>query len=246
MWSEKPRIIFDHRLEIISWVWVGIFFFLALNLWYLCVFQFNLYQKKSDLNRIRVIPLQAPRGTIYDRDGKVLAQDVPRFAAILLPGSGDPQEARQKLEGILGRTLNDPLRERFSGEIILTSQIQSEELARVEEAKKDLPGIMLEAFPRRAYPAGESVFHVLGYVGKINAEELGRFDEAEYNGEDVVGKNGIELFYENILRGEKGYRKIEVDALGRIVRMLDSSPPRFRHSLVLSIDLDLQNFCYQL
>ena len=110
----------------------------------------------------------------------------------------------------------------------------------VEETRKELPGVMIEAYPKRIYPPGEDIAHIVGYVGKINSEELKRFGQTNYNNEDVVGKSGIELNYEEFLRGQKGYRKIEVDALGRIVRILDTSFPRFRHTLTLTLDLELQ------
>jgi penicillin-binding protein 2 len=234
MWNEKPKIVINHRIELFTWILFGIFVFLFFNLWYLSVLQSGLYQEKSERNRIRMIPLQAPRGIITDRYGQILAQDVPRFAAVLLPGSADPEKSRQILEKTIKRKIEEPLRDRYSGEIILASQMSIEEVAMVEETRKELPGVMIEAYPKRIYPPGEDIAHIVGYVGKINSEELKRFGQTNYNNEDVVGKSGIELNYEEFLRGQKGYRKIEVDALGRIVRILDTSFPRFRHTLTLT------------
>ena len=246
MWNEKPKIIINHRIELFTWILLGIFVFLFFNLWYLSVLQSGFYQEKSERNRIRVIPLQAPRGIITDRYGQVLAQDIPRFVAILLPGSADPEKSRQTLEKIIKRKIEEPLRNRYSGEIVLASQMSIEEVAKVEEAKKELPGVMIEAYPKRIYPPGENVAHIVGYVGKINTEEMKEFGPTNYNNEDVIGKSGIELNYEELLRGQKGYRKIEVDALGRIVRILDTSSPRFRHTLTLTLDLELQKYCNEL
>lgn len=246
MWNEKPKIVVNHRIELFTWILFGIFIFLFFNLWYLSVLQSGLYQEKSERNRIRVIPLQAPRGIITDRYGQILAQDIPRFVAVLLPGSEDPEKSRQTLEKIIKRKIEEPLRDRYSGEIILASQMSIEEVALVEEARKELPGVMIEAYPKRVYPSGEDCAHIVGYVGKVNSDELKRFGQTNYNNEDVIGKSGVELYYEEFLRGQKGYRKIEVDALGRIVRILDTSFPRFRHTLTLTLDLELQKYCNQL
>ena len=246
MWNEKPKIAVNHRIELFTWILFGIFAFLFFSLWYLSVLQSGLYQEKSERNRIRVVPLQAPRGIITDRYGKILAQDIPRFAAVLLPGSADPEKSRQTLEKIIKRKIEEPLRDRYSGEIILATQMSIEEVAMVEEARKELPGVMIEAYPKRVYPPGEDIAHIVGYVGKINSEELKRFGQTNYNNEDIIGKSGIELNYEEFLRGEKGYRKIEVDALGRIIRILDTGFPRFRHTLTLTLDMELQRYCNEL
>src|SRR5690554_2647389 len=141
MWNEKPKIAVNHRIELFTWILFGIFAFLFFNLWYLSVLQSGLYQEKSERNRIRVIPLQAPRGIIIDRHGQILAQDVPKFAAVLLPGSADPEKSRQTLEKIIKRKIEEPLRDRYSGEIILTTQMSIEEVAMVEETRKELPGV---------------------------------------------------------------------------------------------------------
>jgi len=246
MWNEQPKVKTNQRIESMVWIFVGMLLFLLIRLWFLSVLETSLYQQKSELNRMRVTPLLAPRGNIYDRYGEILAQDVPRYAVSFLPGDVSIQESREKLESVLGRHIDDRPQERLSGEVLLANSITLEEVSRIEEANRKLPGIMVETQPTRVYPAGVSASHVIGYIGRISEMELMNLAKNGYAGEDMVGKSGVELYYEDILRGEKGFRRVEVDALGKIVRLLDYHPPRFHNSLALTLDREFQEFCYSL
>ncbi len=103
----------------------------------------------------------------------------------------------------------------------------------------------MESYPVRRYPCGEPFAHAVGYVGKINAEFKMLRSEG-YEMEDRIGKTGVELEYESLLRGEKGYRRIEVNALGKVVGVLDYRPPYFKNSVVLTLDRELQRYSYDL
>ena len=246
MWNKEVTEKVHHRIDIFGWIVLAIFVFLFLRLWYLSVLQGEWYRERSERNWIRVIPLQALRGSIYDRNGKPLAEDVPRFRLVLLEGSMKIEEARRRLEKVLGRKLVSEPREIVPGEVVLLEDLPLEEVIKVEEVQGDLPGILVESYPHRFYPGGEVFSHLVGYVGKVTAEEFKSLGPLGYEVWDRVGKGGIELFYENVLRGENGYRKIEVDALGRVQRVLENHPARFTNSLVLTVDREFQEYCYGL
>lgn len=246
MWNKEVTEKVRHRIDIFGWIVLGLFVFLFLRLWYLSVLQGEWYRERSERNWIRVIPLQALRGSIYDRNGKTLAEDVPRFRLVLLEGSMKVEEARRRLEKVLGRKLVSEPREIVPGEVVLLEDLPLEDVIKVEEVQGDLPGILVESYPHRFYPGGEVFSHLVGYVGKVTAEEFSSLGPLGYEVWDRVGKGGVELFYENVLRGKKGYRKIEVDALGRVQRVLENHPARFENSLILTVDREFQEYCYGL
>ncbi|HSV30896.1 MAG TPA: penicillin-binding protein 2 [Atribacteraceae bacterium] len=246
MWNEQPKIRIEKRIEILLWIFLAAFAFLVIRLWYLSILETALYQQKSEMNRIRITSLPAPRGNIYDRYGKILAQDMPHYAVSYLPENLEMSDIVSRLERVIGRSIDNLPRERPSGEILLIDSITFEEVIRIEEAKQDLPGIMVEVRPSRVYPGDDTLSHIIGYIGSIGKEELREKGHLGYGAEDLIGKSGIELYYEEVLRGEKGYRRIEVDALGKIVRMLDVQPPRFNNSLVLTVDYEFQKFGHEL
>ncbi|MGQ9473942.1 MAG: penicillin-binding protein 2 [Candidatus Caldatribacteriaceae bacterium] len=246
MWNKRKIELIYHRVGILGWVFLALFLFLFVRLWYLSVLQGEWYKERSERNWVRVISLQSLRGSIYDRNGNILAEDSPRFRLVLLEGSMDFEEARKKVKEILQREIREKPREIAPGEVVLLENLSLEEVIKVEEAQNSLPGILVDSYPRRMYPGGETFSHVVGYVGRITSEELRSLASIGYEAWDQVGKEGIELFYESVLRGEKGYRKIEVDALGRVRRVIENRPARFKHSLVITLDKEFQEYCYTL
>ncbi len=246
IWDEKISEEIQHRLTVFGWICFLIFTLLVVRLWYLSVFQEEWYKEKSERNWLRIIPLQALRGSIYDRYGKVLAEDLPRFRLVLLEGSMDVKEAQRKVKEILGEEIGFQVKDMSPGEKVLIEDLPLEKVIKIEERREELPGILVESYSHRFYPAEEVLAHVIGYVGRITAEELKNLSSSGYEVWDTVGKGGIELFYESLLRGEKGYRKVGVDALGRVRSVLEHSPARLRNSLVLTVDLEFQEYCYHL
>lgn len=246
MWDKETAERIYHRIGILGWISFAFLMGLFLRLWYLSVLQGDWYRERSERNWVRVIPLQALRGNVYDCNGKILAEDLPRFRLVLLEGSMKIEEAKNKVEKVLGRGLTSEFREIAPGEIVLLEDLSLEEVIKIEEAQRELPGVMVESYPLRFYPASEAFSHVVGYVGKVTSEEFKSLGPLGYEVWDRVGKGGVELFYENLLRGEKGYRRIEVDALGRVRRVLENHPARFENSIVLTLDLDFQEYCYGL
>ena len=217
----------------------------------------DAWELRSTSNRIRQLPLPAPRGIIYDRNGEMLADNVPGYAITLLPGPLD--EARETLER-MGAHVDMPeerierllatLR-RYGREVVVDADADFEIVSALEERHDEFPGLYIEMRPRRRYLLGEAAGHVLGYVGEITAEELGSdaFADDRYRQGMLVGKNGIEKQYERLLQGRQGLKYLEFDALGRIVGdfagvRTDSGEPG--QNLVLNLDMELQAWIHSI
>jgi len=211
---------------------------------------------QSDSNRLRPLPIPAPRGTIFDRKGRPLADNVPGYSVVLLPSPRDTMRATlQRLSPHLGlspgridflmgrvrRTPRQPLTVKLNAEF--------REVSALEERRSDYAGLYLEMRPRRRYLAGEALAHVLGYLGEITSEELEEERFAEYEAGMIVGKEGLEREYEARLQGERGTRLVEVDALGRIVGSFGGgqhTPAAPGEDLTLNIDLELQEWIHHI
>ncbi len=214
------------------------------------ILQFDRYRLRAENNRLRPVPLQPARGTVYDRSGKVIAETVPGCSVALLASSVD------SLRGVLRRfrtvvpidsadaeeVINRYLQARYQPAMVLGSASERQ-VARLEEHRLMLPGLVIQSEPRRIYPRGTAVAHLVGYVGEVNQGDL---DEERYSGArlgSVVGRSGLEQQYDDTLRGTPGVRYIEVDARGRLVREQGAAPPLPSvpgRNLRTTIDLDLQ------
>ncbi|MFN2326718.1 MAG: hypothetical protein ABR551_12640, partial [Gemmatimonadales bacterium] len=210
------------------------------------------FRSSAERNRLRAVPLAAPRGMILDRNGLVIAENVPGYAVKLLATSSD------SLRAVLGRlSAHVPVDSATTVRVLqrwAQAQFQPatvidnapfEVVAILEEHRYELPGLVIQSEPRRLYPAGKAVAHVVGYVGEISADELGgeRFAGARMG--TVVGKDGLEAEYDRILRGVEGVRYIEVNARGQMVREEAVGPaqaPIAGKPLQTRLDLALQVF----
>jgi penicillin-binding protein 2 len=222
---------------------------LLIRLWDLQIMRGSEMRKLSEQNRIRVKKIVAPRGIIYDRTGKVLADTRPSFNIYLTPE--DIRDFSQTVDG-LARLLacdREEIIEKMkaaggmppSFPIKIKSDIPMDEVARVEAHRVYIPGVTIQIEPKRNYPYGAAFAHVIGYVSEISDEELkDKKKYKDYSPGDYIGKYGLERSYENDLRGVDGEKRVEVDAIGREVRTLDVVDPIPGHSLHLNLDLDLQ------
>lgn len=215
------------------------------------------WRLRAESNRLRQLPLRAPRGTIYDRDGAVLADNVPGYAITLLPAP--PDSIRATLERLRPYMELSPARidrllaelRRYGRELVVDADADFRVVSALEERRAEFPGVYIEMRPRRRYVGGAATSHVLGYVGEITAEELedSAFADPRYEPGVVVGKTGIEREYESHLQGERGLRYVEVDAKGRIVGDfggITSDPATPGMDLRLNIDLDLQQYIHHI
>ena len=208
---------------------------------------------RAESNRLRQLPMPAPRGTIYDRDGKILADNVPGYAVTLLPGP--PDSIRATLER-MGRYIElSPERierlmaelRRYGRELVVDADAPFDVVSALEERRSEFPDVYIEMRPRRRYLVGPAAAHVLGYVGEITGDELSSdaFPPERYEQGMVVGKTGIEKEYERRLQGNQGFRYVEVDARGRIVGDfggVTADPAEPGGDMRLNLDLDLQEW----
>jgi len=221
------------------------------------VLRSSTWELRAESNRIRRVPVPAPRGTIYDRDGRIIADNVPGYAITLHPMRTDSARA------VLGRLAEhielSPQRieravstlARFGREVVVDPNASFEAVSVIEEQRALFPGIYVEMRPRRRYVLGTSGAHVLGYVGEITAQELSspEFLSDRYDQGMVVGKLGVERQYESRLQGRQGWKYVEFDARGRLVG--DLGGVRTDHGeqgndLHLYLDLELQEFIHSI
>ena len=212
---------------------------------------------RAESNRLRQLPVPAPRGTIYDRNGVILADNVPGYAVTLLPAPPDTILAtldrmsrymplsEERIERVMAEL------RRYGREVVVVADAPFEVVSALEERRSEFPGVYIEMRPRRRYIAGEAAAHVLGYVGEITAEELASetYAGGRYEQRMVVGKSGIERQYEAALQGDRGLRYVEVDARGRIVgdfAGVTSAPAMPGHDLRLTLDLELQEYIHRI
>ena len=245
--------LFNARLSIIGIVVITLILALLARLVYLQVFAHRHYETLSQANRVKPVPIQPPRGMIFDRNGVILAQNYPVYTLEIIPEQVDDMNA---LLEELGRVVNlneadlknfrKLLRERPQFEnIVLRSHLTEEEAARLAVKRPYFNGVELEARLRRHYPLAGLGVHFLGYVGRINEQELEKIDKTSYRGVDYIGKLGIEASYEKQLLGQVGVEKVETNAHGRSLRILERISPVAGKNLILNIDAKLQALAEQ-
>jgi penicillin-binding protein 2 len=204
-------------------------------------------------NRVKVEPLPPPRGLIYDRKGVVLAQNLPTHSLEIIPERiTDIDQTLAELGAIVDISDKDierfqrlrKQRRRFES-IPIRVRLTAEEVARFAVNRHRFPGVVLQAKLLRDYPLAENTAHVLGYVGRINEQELRRIDASAYSGTSHIGKTGVEKYHEADLHGEVGLRRVEINVVGRPIRTLESVPPVPGKNIYLSLDAELQQLAVQ-
>jgi len=222
------------------------------NLYSLQVEQHDVYQTRSNGNRIKVLPVAPNRGLIYDRNGILLAENRPVFSLEITPEQTNDLDATlDGLTQLMGITPEE--RESFNSSlkgqrrfkpIALRTKLSEEDVALFSASKHLYPGVQIEARLARHYPYKEALTHVLGYVARINKKDLQKLVEAgqedNYAATHDIGKLGVEKYHEELLHGSVGYQQVEVNNQGRIIRVLNVDPPVPGKDIVLNIDLSLQ------
>jgi penicillin-binding protein 2 len=244
------------RARIASWALVGIFALLLSAFFKTQVVNYAKYSQQSETNRLREVPLPAPRGIIYDRNNQVIAENVPGYTVSILASSSDSlRAALTRLSAIIplpaeqiDLAVRRYLRARNRPTAIL-SDASFDVVSVLEERRIDFPGLIIQSAPKRYYPDGAAVASFVGYVGEVTESELTMPRYQGYKTGQQVGKNGLEREYESRLRGREGVRFVEVDALGRVVREAgarDEVPAQAADPLYTNIDLPLQRFTAQI
>ena len=221
---------------------------LLVRLGWLQIVEYAHFADLSKENRVRLMALPPNRGLIYDRNGVVLAENRPTYHLELIPEQIDDIDAT--LAG-LGEivTISEQNIEQFQTamrthrpfeSISLRTRLSEEEVARLSVNRHRFPGVDIEARLSRYYPQGKTTVHAVGYVGRISQKELNTIDVSNYRGTSHIGKTGLEKYYEEELHGIVGQQSVEVNAEGRILRVIDKVPPLPGNNLVLNLDMELQ------
>ena len=244
--EEKPSQL---RLTAVQYIILAIFLFLAYGLWRLQVSQSNLYATLAEQNRVRNVPILAPRGKIVDRNGRTIVDNYRSVTALLLRDTSRDLQADADLiaSGLHmdAKDVKDKVR-RFAytpqyQPIYLKEDITPDEEAFIEAHKTELPELDTIMAYRRLYPRKGFMAHLIGYVGEVSEDMLNQAQFELYNPGDVVGKSGVELQYNQILMGKNGSRQELVNSHGQSVgKPLDEKPAEPGKPLKLTVDVDLQ------
>src|ERR1700723_1875996 len=243
--DEKVSAI---RLTAAQYAILGILLVLAYGLWRLQVMQSDLYANLAERNRIRNVPILAPRGKILDREGRVIVDNYPSFSALLLRDSSrdlnadadliaqglhmDANEVRARVRHFAAMPQYQP--------IFLKEDITPDELSFIEAHRNELPELDTIMAHRRLYPRNGFMAHLIGYVGEVTEDMLNQPQFELYSPGDVVGVSGVERQYNTVLMGQNGSRRALVNSHGREVGHLDETPAVPGKQLKLTLDIDLQ------
>lgn len=238
------------RVAISLLVVLAAFTAIGMRLWYLQVVQGDEMRALSEHNRIRLVRTPAARGLITDRNGEVLVDNRPSYDVVYVPeDAGDHaqrQAVLQRLAFRLGRS-EDEIRSVIGGPskrppyqgVVLQRDVEWPDVVALETHQLEMPGVSIQVRTRRIYPYGSLAAHLLGYVGEVSEKDLAN-PAFDYRSGDQVGKASLERVWDKDLRGATGGQQVEVDALGRRVRILEEAPDLAGNNLVLTIDRDLQ------
>lgn len=239
---------FTQRAKIAFGIAALLLFFILCRLFYLQIIEHNRYITLSNKNRVMVVPIPPKRGLIYDRHGVLLAENIATYRLEIIP------EQIKNIDATLTE-LNDIIpisdkekerfykalrfKRRFEG-VPIKQQLNEEELARFAINRYRFPGVDITASLIRRYPQKDLFAHTIGYVGRISEDELKAINASNYSASHHIGKTGLEKYYETLLHGKVGLKHVEADARGRIVRVLNQTPPVPGNDLYLSLDSKLQ------
>lgn len=237
----------ERKIIICAYIVVFIFAVLVLRLWDLQVIKGGEYKRVSENNRLRIVETPAARGIIYDRNGNILVNNTPSFDVSLviedLPNDAETLSAL----GSLLRLDPDVIRERIKKNtsnlfesVKLKQDVPLEEVARIEARRVDFPGLQIDVVISREYLYWQFASHIIGYLGKITPEQARDLKYRDAPRNAFVGQSGIEKVYDSLLRGTGDKKIIEVDAMGRVIRIVRRQPFIKGKDIKLTIDINLQ------
>lgn len=240
--EDRNRITRLHTLLVVCLV---LFAVLLGRMVYLQLWRGDYYAKQSDGNRLRQSRILAPRGIIYDSEGKELVNNLPGYAVVLQKQSSYKPETLQRLSNLLQMPVEEinakiKASENFYEPIMLKNNLDQQMVTKIEEQRRYMPEVMLSVQPIRNYPYYELAVHALGYVGEVSAYEIEQGLFKNITQGSLVGKAGLEKTYDKYLRGEDGAFMEEVDVAGNVVKHYDSVQPIPGKNLKLTIDYELQ------
>lgn len=257
---EQEQRIFRLRIILGCMVVAVCITILTANLYYLQVYSFEDYQTRSNVNRIRVLPVVPQRGIIYDRNHVVLAENRPVFHLVIFPNKEiSTLDTIKSLNELMDLELNEQdidhiialsrTRQRFSG-VEIADLLTEEQIATFSVNRHKYPNVQISSNLKRYYPFASTTTHAIGYVSRINADDMEKLTQQgkidNYEGTSAIGKLGIERFYENELHGVTGSREVEVNSHGQILRTLKYNPPTHGRDITLTLDIRLQYYAQEL
>lgn len=240
--EDRNRITRLHTLLVVCLV---LFAVLLGRMVYLQLWRGDYYAKQSDGNRLRQSRILAPRGIIYDSEGKELVNNLPGYAVVLQKQSSYKPETLQRLSNLLQMPVEEinakiKASENFYEPILLKNNLDQQMVTKIEEQRRYMPEVMLSVQPIRNYPYHELAVHALGYVGEVSSYEIEQGLFKNISQGSLVGKGGLEKTYDKYLRGEDGAFMEEVDVAGNVVKHYDSVQPVPGKNLKLTLDYQLQ------
>ncbi|MCK5716356.1 MAG: penicillin-binding protein 2 [Thiomargarita sp.] len=248
--SYRENKLFKNRVRL-AWLMMLIFFVLIIGrLFFLQVLEHTTYITKSENNRIKILPLPPKRGLIYDRNGVLLADNRVSHSLVLIPEKvNNIDDVLKALSQIITIEPHDIVRfkkqiqqnRRFKA-ITLRQRLTEDEVARFSVQRRRFPGVDIKSNFSRYYPLGAIGVHAIGYVGRINERELKIIEQSDYIGSNYIGKTGVEKYYEKELHGKTGFQHVETNVQGRVIRILERTPPLSGKNLYLNIDIYLQKY----
>ncbi len=232
------------RIQIGFYIIIGIILVILSRLWFLQVIDGKKYRELAEGNRLKIIRTPAPRGIIYDRYGIPLVKNIPSFSVSITPYNikNIDIDGLSELLGLKQQELNNLLSDRVNEfiPVKLKQGLSFEEVARIEARRSDFPGLFIEIDVGREYPFGKVGAHIIGYLGKINPNQLNTPELRNFPLDALIGQWGIEAMFDSHLRGSPGERIIETDALGRELRLLRETMPVKGRDIELTIDINMQ------
>lgn len=240
--------IFNQRVLIAGIIMFILLVLLLSRLFFLQVSNQQHYTALSDKNRVSIRPIAPTRGLIFDRNGILLAQNLPSFTLIIIPEHVKDLDKTLATLGQLISISKDDLKHfhknrrkkrRFEG-VPLRFRLNDEEVAKISVQQNKLEGVIIKAQLSRHYPQGKLASHAVGYVSRINERELRKLNASNYSATTHIGKVGIERTYENILHGKVGFQHVETNAQGRVLRVLERTLPVSGKNLYLNMDSKVQ------
>src|SRR5437660_1031969 len=238
-----------HLIQALVMVMLGV---LGVRLYLLQIVNGEHYAEIAENQRIRLLPIPAPRGVIFDRNGKLLVDSKPIYSIILSREDTKGIDRYALIKPLAEGLMLDPeiLRERFDQlksqpafeSILIKEDASPVDIAWVDAHQLEFPALRVERTPEGRYPPNGLLAHVLGYVQEISPEQLDepRYKEKRYKPGDIIGQDGLEKVYDDYLRGKDGYRKVIVDSRGHIQSEVDRVEPQSGQDMITTIDLDLQ------
>lgn len=252
--ATPESFVFRFRLILLMASIIILSFILILRSAYLQFSQFTRYATLSLKNQMSIIPIAPPRGIILDKNGIVLADNIPVYVLEIVPERvKNLANTLQKLKELLPSITEDDIdnfqharsQNRSFVPIPFKLKLSQEEVAVFASNQYLFPGVSIKARLMRYYPFEEITAHVLGYVGRINVQELQQVDATNYRATNFIGKSGVEKYYEDLLHGQVGYQQIETDVSGRTLRVLNKQNPISGEKLYLTLDYRLQRIAHE-